>query len=68
MRFEQIAPSSIAFGLRAPSRIDDVLEDHCREHPVDHRSRSRASQELLQFSGHPVAGAGVVLKRRARLH
>jgi hypothetical protein len=59
MRFEKVAPRSVALRFGALGRIDDVLEHHGREHAVDHGSRSRASKKLFQFSGDRIAGGGV---------
>jgi len=56
---EKVAPSSIAAGARALRRVDDILEHHSREHSIDHRSRSRARQKLLDLREDPVAGVVV---------
>ena len=56
MSIEKVAPGSIAIGAGAPGRVDDILEDHGREHPVDLRGRSRTCQKLLHLSEYSVAG------------
>jgi hypothetical protein len=53
---EKVAPGSIAIGAGAPDRVNDILEDHGREHSVDLRGRSRTCQILLHLSEYSVAG------------
>jgi hypothetical protein len=56
MSIEKVAPGSIAIGAGATGRVDDILEDHGREHPVDLRGRSRTCQKLLHLREYSVAG------------
>ena len=55
MRLEKVTPGLIALCVRALGGIDDVGEDHRREHPVDDRRRARACEELLDLRDCSVA-------------
>src|SRR5262249_48468889 len=60
MAVEQIAPSSVA-KLRRPSRrVDDVSEQHRRQHPIELGFATGAGQKLLDLVDNPISNVAFV--------